>query len=78
MRNAQRATQRANMISQYAQYNAYEMGIDSNFLDGYQLVTEIAFVSIHKGTQFQKLLNRTDIPCMIWNTTPLLTLAIII
>ncbi len=47
--NAQKAARRAEMISQDAQYNVYEVGTDIDFLDGYQLRPHVAFVGVQKG-----------------------------
>ena len=49
VRNCQKAARRADMISQDTQYNAFLLGIEADFLDGFQLAPDIAIVAIHKG-----------------------------
>lgn len=49
IRNAQKAARRTERLTQDAQYNAYELGIEADFLDGFQLAPDVILVSVHKG-----------------------------
>ncbi|EFX60896.1 hypothetical protein DAPPUDRAFT_275060 [Daphnia pulex] len=67
VRNAQRAAREVTKISKDAQYNAYEVGIETNFMRKFEVFPDVKYACTHFGMveEFEKLLNREDIPAII-------------
>ena len=49
IRNAQKLARKKDALTHDAYFNVYITGLETDFLDGYQLVPEIAFVGVNKG-----------------------------
>ena len=49
IRNAQRAAREVTKISHDAQYNAYEVGIETNFMRKFEVFPDVKYACMHFG-----------------------------